>query len=57
MAWWAQPSGQHGQQPVQINAADQSCLTIKVLFGRALQQPTAFVENWHSHLESNLLPE
>jgi hypothetical protein len=45
MAWAAKPSGKRGRQPVYSNAAVQTCLTMKVLFGMALRQTTGFVES------------
>ena len=43
MAWAAQPTGRRGRQPVYSDAAIQTCLTLKVLFGMALRQTTGFV--------------
>ena len=43
MAWAAKPTGKRGRQPVYSNAAVQTCLTMKVLFGMALRQTTGFV--------------
>jgi hypothetical protein len=34
-----------GRQPDYSDAASQTCLTMKVLFGMALRQTTGFVEN------------
>ena len=45
MAWSAQPTGKRGRQPVYSDAAVQTCLTMKVLFGMALRQTTGFVES------------
>ena len=45
MAWAAQPTGKRGRQPVYTDAAVQTCLTMKVLFGMALRQTTGFVES------------
>ena len=45
MAWAAQPTGKRGRQPVYSDAAVQTCLTMKVLFGMALRQTTGFVES------------
>jgi len=45
MAWAAKPTGKRGRQPVYSDAAVQTCLTIKVLFGMALRQTTGFVES------------
>jgi hypothetical protein len=41
----AQPTGKRGRQPVYSDAAVQTCLTMKVLFGMALRQTTGFVES------------
>ena len=43
MVWHAVPSGKRGGQPVYSDAAIQSCLTIKVLFGLPFRQTTGFV--------------
>ena len=43
MIWLAKPTGKRGRQPVYSDAAVQTCLTIKVLFGMALRQTTGFV--------------
>ena len=45
MAWAAPPTGKRGRQPVYTDAAVQTCLTMKVLFGMALRQTTGFVES------------
>ena len=45
MIWLAKPTGKRGRQPVYSDAAVQTCLTIKVLFGMALRQTTGFVES------------
>lgn len=45
MTWAAQPTGKRGRQPVYSDAAIQTCLTMKVLFGMALRQTTGFVES------------
>ena len=45
MAWEAAPTGKRGRQPVYGDAAVQTCLTMKVLFGMALRQTTGFVES------------
>ena len=45
MVWAAQPTGKRGRQPVYSDAAVQTCLTMKVLFGMALRQTTGFVES------------
>ena len=38
MTWAAKPTGKRGPQPVYSDAAVQTCLTMKVLFGMALRQ-------------------
>ena len=45
MSWAANPTGKRGRQPVYSDAAVQTCLTMKVLFGMALRQMTGFVES------------
>ena len=45
MIWAATPTGKRGRQPVYSDAAVQTCLTMKVLFGMALLQTTGFVES------------
>ena len=45
MVWAAHPTGKRGRQPVYSDAAVQTCLTMKVLFGMALRQTTGFVES------------
>ena len=45
MAWAALPTGKRGRQPVHSDAAVQTCLTMKVLFGMALRQTTGLVES------------
>jgi len=45
MSWEAKPSGKRGRQHSYSDAAIQSCLTMKVLFGMALRQTTGFVES------------
>lgn len=45
MNWAAEPSGKRGRQQTYSDAAIQSCLTMKVLFGMALRQTTGFVES------------
>jgi hypothetical protein len=45
MQWEATPSGRRGRQQVFSDAAIQTCLTMKVLFGMALRQATGFVES------------
>jgi hypothetical protein len=42
MAWEAKPSGKRGRQHVYSDAAIQTCLTFKVLFGLPLRQATGF---------------
>ena len=41
----AAPTGERGRQPDDSDAAIQTCLTMKVLFGMALRQTTGFVES------------
>jgi hypothetical protein len=38
MTWEAAPTGKRGRQPHYSDAAIQTCLTMKVLFGMALRQ-------------------
>jgi hypothetical protein len=45
MIWEAAPTGKRGRQPGYSDAAIQTCLTLKVLFGMALRQTTGFVES------------
>lgn len=45
MTWDAAPTGKRGRQPDYSDAAIQTCLTMKVLFGMALRQTTGFVES------------
>lgn len=45
MTWEAAPTGRRGRQSVYSDAAIQTCLTMKVLFGMALRQTTGFVES------------
>ncbi|MBL9047213.1 MAG: IS5 family transposase [Tabrizicola sp.] len=45
MTWDATPTGKRGRQPGYSDAAIQTCLTMKVLFGMALRQTTGFVES------------
>ena len=45
MGWEATPSGRCGRQQLFSDAAIQTCLTMKVLFGMALRQATGFVES------------
>jgi hypothetical protein len=43
--WAAAPTGTQGRQRCYSDAAIQTCLTMKVLFGMALRQTTGFVES------------
>jgi hypothetical protein len=45
MSWDAAPSGRRGRQQTYSDAAIQTCLSMKVLFGMALRQTTGFVES------------
>lgn len=45
MVWVPPPTGKRGRQPEYSDAAIQTCLTLKVLFGMALRQTTGFVES------------
>ncbi len=45
MSWDAAPSVRRGRQQSYSDAAIQTCLTMKVLFGMALRQTTGFVES------------
>jgi hypothetical protein len=45
MCWDAAPTGKRGRQPTYRDAAVQTCLTMKVLFGMALSQTTGFVDS------------
>ena len=45
MSWDALPTGQRGRQQTYSDTAIPTCLTMKVLFGMALRQTTAFVES------------
>ena len=45
MIWDAAPTGKRGRQQTYCDAAIQTCLTMKVLFGIALRQTTRFVES------------
>ena len=45
MTWDATPTGKRGRQQTYSDAAIQTCLTMKVLFGLALRQTTGFVES------------
>ena len=46
MAWAAQPTGKRGRQPACSDAAVQTCLTMKVLFGMALRQIEPGERHW-----------
>ena len=43
MRWDAAPTGRRGRQQIYSDAAIQTCLSMKVLFGMALRQTTGFV--------------
>lgn len=45
MIWVPRPSGKRGRQQQFSDAAIQTCLTMKVLFGLPLRQTTGFVES------------
>lgn len=45
MNWDAAPTGRRGRQQTYSDAAIQTCLSMKVLFGMALRQTTGFVES------------
>ena len=45
MVWVPPPTGRRGRQPEYSDAAIQTCLTMKILFGMALRQTTGFVES------------
>ena len=45
MIWMPQPSGKRGRQQSFSDAAIQTCLNLKVLFGMLLWQTTGFVES------------
>ena len=45
MVWRPPPTGKRARQPSFSDAAIQTCLTIKVLFGMPLRQTTGFVES------------
>jgi len=45
MIWEAAPTVKRGRRPEYSDAAIQTCLTMKVLFGMALRQTTGFVES------------
>ena len=45
MIWTPRPSGKRGRQQRFSDAAIQTCLTLKVMFGMPLRQTTGFVES------------
>ena len=45
MTWTQPPTGKRGRQQEFSDAAIQTCLTLKVLFGLPLRQTTGFVES------------
>lgn len=45
MTWRAPPTGKRGRQPSFSDAAIQTCLTMKVLFGMPLRQTRGFVQS------------
>lgn len=45
MGWAPPPTGKRGRQQLFSDAAIQTCLTLKVLFGMPLRQTTGFVES------------
>ena len=45
MVWMPPPSGKRGRQQQFSDAAIQTCLTLKVLFGMPLRQTTGFVQS------------
>jgi hypothetical protein len=45
MSWATKPTGQRGWLPVHSETANQTCRTMTVLFGKALQQTTRFAES------------
>lgn len=45
MVWRPPPTGRRGRQPSFSDAAIQTCLTMKVLFGMPLRQTTGFVQS------------
>ena len=45
MGWTPPPSGKRGRQQQFSDAAIQTCLTLKVLFGMPLRQTTGFVQS------------
>ena len=46
MTWAAAPTGKRGRQPDYSDAAVQTCLTMKVLFGMALRQIEPWCRHW-----------
>lgn len=46
LVWVPPPTGKRGRQSQYSDAAIQTCLTMKVLFGMALWQTTGFVESF-----------
>ena len=45
MNWDGKPSGKRGRSRIVSDAAIQTCLTMKFLFGMALRQTTGFVDS------------
>ncbi len=45
ICWTPKPCGRRGRRQAYSDAAIQTCLTMKVLFGMALRQTTGFVES------------
>ena len=45
MVWTPPPNGKRGRQQQFSDAAIQTCLTLKVLFGMPLRQTTGFVQS------------
>ena len=45
MTWDAAPTGRRGRHQTYSDAAIQTCLLMKVLFGMALRQTAGFVES------------
>ncbi|MCT4577780.1 IS5 family transposase [Donghicola sp.] len=45
MVWKPRPTGKRGRQPSFSDAAIQTCLTMKVLFGMPLRQTTGFMQS------------
>jgi 2-polyprenyl-6-methoxyphenol hydroxylase-like FAD-dependent oxidoreductase len=46
MTWETAPTGKRGRQPYYSDAAVQTCLTMKVLFGMALRQIEPWTRHW-----------